>query len=45
MLRRESRCCSAGDEIADRVSIIDDMTSVDAGLTTTRFDVRRLISR
>lgn len=45
MLGRESRWCSAGEEIADRVSIKDDITSVDAGLTTTRFDVRRLASR
>lgn len=45
MLDRESRWGSAGDEMADRVSIMDDMTSVDAGLTTTWFDVRRLVSR
>lgn len=35
MLGREPKRCSFGDEIADRVSIRDDMTSVDAGLTTT----------
>lgn len=45
MLGRESKWCSAGDEIADKVSIRDDMTSVDAGLTTTWFEVRRLASR
>ena len=42
MLGKESKWCSAGDEIADRVSIKDDMTSVDAGSTTTWFDDRRL---
>lgn len=45
MLGREPKWFSAGDEIADRVSIKEDMTSVDAGLTTTRFDVRRGASR
>ena len=39
MLGRELKWCSAGDEIAERVSIKDDMTSVDAGLTTTWLDV------
>ena len=42
MLDREPKRCSAGDEIADNVSIMEDMTSVDAGLTTTWFDVCRL---
>ena len=45
MLGRESKWCSAGDEIADRASSKDDMTSVDAGLTITWFDVRLLTSR
>ena len=45
VLGKESRWCSAGDEIADNVSIKDVMTSVDAGLTTTWFDVCRLESR
>lgn len=45
MLGKESKWCSFGDEIADSVSIKDDMTSVDAGLTTTWFDVCRLTSR
>lgn len=41
MLGRRSTWCSAGDEMAARVSIRDDMTSVDAGFTTTRLDGRR----
>ena len=45
MLGKESRWCSFGDDIADSVSIKDDITSVDAGLTTTWFDVFRLTSR
>ena len=44
MLGRESKWCSVGEEIADRVSIKDAMISVDAGLTTTWFDVLRLVS-
>lgn len=35
MFGRESKWCSAGEEMAERVSIRDDMTSVDAGLTWT----------
>ena len=45
MLGKESRWCTLGDEIADSVSIKDDITSVDAGLMTTLFDVFRLTSR
>lgn len=45
MLGKESRWCRFGDEIADSVSIKDDITSVDAGLTITWFDVIRLTSR
>ena len=42
MLDMESKWCSVGEEIADRVSIKEAMISVDAGLTTTWFDVLRL---
>ena len=45
MLGKESTRSSFGDEIADSVSIKDEITSVDAGLTTTWFDVFRLTSR
>ena len=42
---RVSKCCPTGDEMAERVSIRDEMTSVDAGWTTTRFESRRRASR
>lgn len=42
---KESKWCSAGDDIAERVSIKDEMTSAEAGLTVTRFDARRRTSR
>ena len=35
MLGREPKWCSTGEEMADSVSIKDEMTSVDADLTTT----------
>ena len=41
MLGKESKWCSAGEEMAESVSIRDEMTSADAGLTSTRFDCRR----
>lgn len=41
MFGMASKWCSAGDEMADSVSIKEDMTSVDAGFTTTRLDERR----
>jgi len=34
---RFSKCCSAGVDIAERVSIKEDMTSVEAGWMVTRF--------
>ena len=45
MLGKESKWCSAGEEMAESVSINEDMTSVDAGLTLTRFESRRLSLR
>ena len=44
MLGKESTRSSFGDAIADNVSIKEDITSVDAGLTTMSFDVFRLTS-
>jgi len=40
MVGRASKWCSAGDEIADRVSMREEMTSVDAGVTMTRLRLR-----
>ncbi len=45
MLGKDSKCCSTGEEMAERVSIKDDITSVDAGFTWTRFESRRLSLR
>lgn len=45
MLGKESKCCSTGEEMAERVSIRDDITSEDAGFTWTRFKSLRLSLR
>lgn len=42
---RASKCCSTGEDMAERVSIKEDITSVDAGFTCTRFESRRLSLR
>lgn len=44
MSGRLSKCCSAGEEMADNVSIKELMTSGDAGLMWGRFEERRLES-
>lgn len=41
---KESKWCSAGDDMAESVSIKDEITSADAGLTMTRFESRRRAS-
>jgi len=45
MQGKESKWCSAGEDMAESVSIRDDMTSADAGLTLTRLESRRRASR